>query len=171
MPPVQDKRQLWAGAATRYAGLFIFLCLAVLGSGCSLHSGVPEPQGASASGKAISHTALSAVGANYKYGGTHPSMGFDCSGLVCWSYARHGVKMPRTAREQSSIGAEVSKSNLKAGDVVVFRISSGMHTGIYTSRGKFVHSPSSGKKVREESLNSEYWRNKFVAGRRVRQIY
>ncbi|MDL2216627.1 NlpC/P60 family protein [Desulfovibrio sp. OttesenSCG-928-M14] len=46
-----------------------------------------------------------------------------------------------------------------------------MHTGIYTGNGKFVHSPSSGKSVRVENLNNSYWRNKFIAGRRVRQVH
>lgn len=158
----------------KYALLCLALCcwtlFQALLQGCSLHSGA-DVEGASASGRAISRTALSAVGTPYVYGGSKPSEGFDCSGLVCWSYARHGLALPRTAKEQSSMGNAVSKGGLQAGDVVVFKIRSGLHTGIYTGSGKFVHSPSSGKKVREESLNSSYWRNKFIAGRRLRQIY
>lgn len=149
----------------------LLLGLLLAASGCSLRSAPPDYSGGSAAGQAICSTALSTVGASYVYGGSSPSSGFDCSGLVCWAYAKNGVHLPRTAREQSRVGTAVSKTNLRPGDLVVFKISSGLHTGIYTGQGRFIHSPSRGKAVRVDRLDSKYWHNKFVAGRRHRQVY
>ncbi|MDR0827202.1 MAG: C40 family peptidase [Desulfovibrio sp.] len=146
-------------------GLFL-----VLSAGCSLRSGLPDPDG-SASGREISKTALSVVGAPYKPGGNDPKSGLDCSGLVCWSYAKHGIKLPRTTSEQSRLGTSVSGSDLKPGDILFFRIKGSLHTGIYTGSGKFVHSPGQGKRVRVDQINSDYWKSSFVSARRLRKIY
>lgn len=147
------------------------LCLFVsIGAGCSLPQ-PPGPGGSPVSGGAICKTALSTVGTRYAYGGAHPSKGFDCSGLVSWAYAKNGVTVPRTASEQSSMGRSVSKGSLKPGDLVVFRIRSGLHTGIYTGKGRFVHSPRTGSTVREDSIDSKYWRGRFIAGRRHPRLY
>jgi Cell wall-associated hydrolases (invasion-associated proteins) len=153
--------------AGRLLGLFLLL---LLFSGCSLHS-EPVPGTGSAAGAAISRTALSTIGTRYAYGGASPSSGFDCSGLVCWSYAKNGLKVPRTTREQSRLGTAVSMGQLRPGDLVVFRIKSGLHTGIYTGKGRFVHSPSSGKAVRVDEVGSTYWKGKFIAGRRHAKVY
>lgn len=132
--------------------------------GCSLRSS-PSDHG-DAKGTAISREALSHIGVRYVYGGSSPGQGFDCSGLVCWAYGRSGVNMPRTAREQSKVGDKIGKGNLRPGDVVVFRVKSGLHTGIYTGQNKFVHSPGRGKVVRIDDMSSDYWKNRFLAGRR-----
>lgn len=143
----------------------LLICLlALMVSACSLKSKIPE---GGAAGSSISSTALSTVGTPYRMGGTTPSKGFDCSGLVLWAYAKHGIQVPRTAREQSGVGRAVGKKSLQKGDIVVFRTRSGIHTGIYTGSGKFVHSPSRGKTVREDKIDSQYWSKRFVAGRRV----
>ena len=145
-------------------GRVLLVCLIIsTASGCSLKG----KTGGNVAGASISQTALSTVGTPYRMGGTTPSRGFDCSGLVLWAYAKHGLNVPRTAREQSSVGSAVSKGSLQKGDIVVFKISSGVHTGIYTGSGKFVHSPSRGKTVREDKIDSKYWSRRFVSGRRV----
>ena len=150
------------------------LCLALFASGCSLSStqtsAVERGGSSKALGTAISRTALSTVGTPYVFGGSCPRKGFDCSGLVNWAYAKHGVQVPRTAKQQSTVGAAVSRNALRPGDVVVFRIRSGLHTGIYTGRGRFVHSPSTGQRVRVDNLRNGYWHGKFVAGRRHAQV-
>ena len=122
-------------------------------------------------GAAVSRTALSAVGTRYASGGTTPGKGFDCSGLVCWAYWQNGIAMPRTAKEQSETGRAVGKKYLRAGDLVVFKVRGGMHTGIYTGQGKFVHSPSRGKSVREDAIAADYWSSRFVAGRRHARLH
>lgn len=152
-----------------FRSALIVALLCALG-GCTLKSKV-SPQGPTVTGSAISRTALATVGTSYVSGGTTPAKGFDCSGLVCWAYAQNGVFLPRTAKEQSRIGERVGKKALREGDVVVFNVRGGLHTGIYTGGGKFVHSPSRGKKVREDNMESDYWRNRFVAGRRHGRLH
>ena len=143
----------------------LLVCLLLFtANACTLSSKNLAPNVA---GSAISNTALSTLGTPYRLGGTSPRKGFDCSGLVAWAYARHGLSLPRTTSAQSKVGQAVSKDGLQQGDIVVFKAGWGLHTGIYTGRGKFVHSPSRGKTVREDKLDSEYWRDRFVYGRRV----
>ncbi|MDL2314242.1 C40 family peptidase [Desulfovibrio sp. OttesenSCG-928-C14] len=117
--------------------------------------------------EAICKTAASQLGKTYRYGGTNPKSGFDCSGLLVWAFNQHGVALPRTAREQSSAGRKVDKKSLAIGDVVVFKISSGYHTGIYMGNGQFIHSPSRGKKIRYDSLSQGYWSKRYYSARRV----
>lgn len=148
----------------------LFCLLLLAGAGCSLPK-EPGPGGARVSGEAICRTALTTVGTRYTYGGASPGKGFDCSGLVLWAYGKHGVNVPRTAKDQSAMGYNVGKGNLRPGDLVVFRIRSGLHTGIYTGKGRFVHSPRTGTTVRVEDLNSKYWSGRFIAGRRHGNVY
>ena len=146
-------------------GVFFLLLLAL--NGCAKYT----PPG-TASGRQICDTALANIGVRYKMGGSLPSTGFDCSGLVQWTFAQHGIPVPRTTGEQNKAGAPVTKKQLRPGDLVVFKISgrNNLHTGIYTGNGKFVHSPGTGKRVREEPLDSRYWKNRFLAGRRMPQV-
>ncbi|MDR2077006.1 MAG: C40 family peptidase [Desulfovibrio sp.] len=152
-------RALWV------VSLFLLLVL----DGCAKYT--PPPSG-TASGRQICDTARSKIGVRYKMGGATPSTGFDCSGLVQWTFAQYGIPMPRTTREQVKAGVEVSKKQLRPGDLVVFKISgrNNLHTGIYTGDGKFVHSPGSGKRVREDALEEKYWRRRFLTGRRMPQV-
>ena len=156
-------------SGTRILPAVLFLLL-LFAHGCAKYPASTDPLGGTVTGKAISRTAHKAVGVSYKPGGNSPKSGFDCSGLVCWAYAQNGVSVPRTTVEQNRMGTRVSKSNLQPGDVVVFQIRRGLHTGIYTGNGKFIHSPSRGKKVREEDMNQKYWKDKFIAGRRHKQL-
>ena len=108
------------------------------------------------------------VGKPYRYGGNTPN-GFDCSGLVHYSYARAGIAVPRTTRSQLSAGIPVSARSLRAGDLVFFDQEGKKfsHVGIYLGDGRFVHAPSSGKRVRIDRLDKRYWRKHFVAARRI----
>ncbi len=108
------------------------------------------------------------VGKPYLYGGNSPN-GFDCSGLVQYSYQRAGVSVPRTTRSQLKTGLPVTARALRAGDLVFFdqEGSKYSHVGIYIGDGRFVHAPSSGKRVRIDRLDKRYWRNHFVAARRI----
>ena len=123
---------------------------------------------ASPEGKQIVSKAKSAIGTPYVYGGTKPG-GFDCSGLVKWSYSHVGVTLPRTAREQSVVGEEIGKvEDMRAGDIVAFRHPKrGYHTGIYVGDGKFVHSPRKKSHVRINSLSDPYFRETLLGARRV----
>lgn len=121
-----------------------------------------------ASGQSVVKTARSVIGTPYVPGGRNPG-GFDCSGLVQWAYQSVGVKLPRTAREQSSIGQRITRvEDMRAGDIVAFRHPRrGYHTGIYVGDGKFVHSPRRRSSVKISSLDDPYFNNTFLGARRI----
>lgn len=107
------------------------------------------------------------IGVPYRYGGYDPSRGFDCSGLIFWVYQQNGISLPRTAKAQASFGTPVNKNAMRAGDIVCFKVSGSIHTGIYSGNGNFIHSPKKGGRVREESMNVNYWQKRFSSARRV----
>ncbi len=112
------------------------------------------------------NTGLKYVGTPYKWGGMTPQ-GFDCSGLVQYSYKSAGVSVPRTSVSQHKLGKYVGINGLRKGDLVFFNISGKgvSHVGIHVGSGKFVHASSSGVKV--ASMNNSYWKPKFVGGKRI----
>lgn len=112
-------------------------------------------------------TAKKQKGIMYRSGGITPQSGFDCSGLIYWVYNQYGFNLPRNAKDQSGYGLPVSKKQLEPGDLVAFKTPSGYHTGIYLGKNIFLHSPSTGSRVRENNLNEAYWKKYFVCGRRV----
>lgn len=109
------------------------------------------------------------IGTRYHYGGYTPKQGFDCSGLVYYSYLQAGVRLPRTTYGQLKASRPVSLSQLHPGDLVFFRISHYKisHVGIYIGNHKFIHAPSSGKEVTVDSLTDPYWQHRFVRGGRT----
>lgn len=113
-----------------------------------------------ASERAASH-ALRMVGRPYRAGGETASAGFDCSGLVQFSYRQAGVAVPRSTELQLRATRKISRSELRRGDLVFFdqegRKKS--HVGVYLGDGRFVHAPSSGKQVRVDRLDSRYWQS------------
>lgn len=112
--------------------------------------------------------ALALVGSPYRAGGADPS-GFDCSGLVQYVFARHGLRLPRSVIEQSLIGTSVPRGSIVAGDLLFFATSGRgpSHVGIATGPGAFVHAPSSTGEVRIEQLRAPYWEQRFVGARRI----
>lgn len=90
---------------------------------------------ASRPGQVVS-LAKSFLGVPYVWGGYSPS-GFDCSGLVKYVYAKVGIYLPHSSAMMYSYGTPVSKSNLRAGDIVFF-YSPIHHVGIYIGNGKMV---------------------------------
>ncbi|WP_051261856.1 C40 family peptidase [Desulfovibrio inopinatus] len=113
-------------------------------------------------------TAYTQLGRRYRYGGTSPRTGFDCSGFTSWVYKKHGYKLPRTSREQAHVGKAIPKSQLRKGDLVFFRTRRRIsHVGIYVSNGKFIHSPRSGESIEVTDLNHSYWGRHYAGGRRV----
>ena len=123
---------------------------------------------ATGSRRQLLRAARSAIGTPYVVGGSSPG-GFDCSGLVCWAYGNVGVKLPRTAREQSVVGTKVRDPNaMQAGDIVAFRHPKrGYHTGIYVGDGKFIHSPRRKSHVKINSLDDPYFSETFLGARRI----
>jgi murein DD-endopeptidase len=117
--------------------------------------------------KAIAY-AREMLGKPYKYAGDTPA-GFDCSGLVKYSYGRAGISMPRDTRAQRRMSVLVSMRSLREGDLLFFdqEGKKTSHVGIYIGNGRFIHAPSSGGKVRTDSLNAEFWKKHLVEARRV----
>lgn len=110
--------------------------------------------------------AMQQVGVPYRYGGATPR-GFDCSGLVYYSYARAGKSLPRTTGSLWSQTQPIAKNELRVGDILFFRIAGKMsHVGLYIGEQRFVHAPSSGKNVTVASLQSDFYSDALIrAGR------
>ena len=95
--------------------------------------------------------ALSQLGVPYKWAGSSPGEGFDCSGLTMWAYAQAGVSLPHNAAAQHGMGTPVDRSNLQPGDLVFFTGDS--HMGMYIGGGQFVHAPHTGDVVKISNLD------------------
>ncbi|MFI5985676.1 NlpC/P60 family protein [Streptomyces sp. NPDC051555] len=108
--------------------------------------------GAASSGRAATAVmaARAAIGRPYVWGATGPS-GFDCSGLMVWSYRQAGVSLPRTSQEQRHAGRRVSLSEARPGDLVTYR-SDASHVGMYVGNGQVVHAPYPGAAVRYDPV-------------------
>jgi len=108
------------------------------------------------------------VGMPYRYGGAD-LRGFDCSGLVYYSYRKAGLEVPRTAAEQYQKSKRVQAGFLQPGDLVFFTISQDKpsHVGIYAGNGRFIHAPSSGKSVAYASLHNPYWEVRLTGSGRL----
>jgi len=106
------------------------------------------------------------VGAAYRYGGASPA-GFDCSGLVQFSFRQAGMKVPRTTGQLWNSAGPVATDNLQVGDLLFFRFDGKMsHVGLYLGDGNFVHAPSTGRTVSVDNLRSESYRAALLrAGR------
>ena len=118
---------------------------------------------------AVVTTALTLRGMPYRNGGSQPSDGFDCSGLVQWVFAQHGTVLPRDVRQQFDAGRKIDADEVKPGDLVFFRtVSKGAsHVGIAIGGDEFVHAPNRRGVVRVESLSNTYWSRRWVGARRI----
>ncbi len=149
------------------AGLpFVILFLA----GCAGTPALTPPvsDASEAQAERAAEVARSMVGKPYRYGGSTPK-GFDCSGLVNYSFAQVGVRVSRETRTLREEAVLVRTSALRPGDLVFFDQEGKKysHVGIYLGDGRFVHAPSSGGKVRVDSLEAAYWSRHFVEARRI----
>lgn len=139
-----------------YAAALVFLL-----SACGT-----QPTRAPVPARAADH-ALQMLGKPYRFGGETPR-GFDCSGLVFYSFGQTGVELPRDTRGQRHVGRKINPNALRKGDLVFFdqEGKNASHVGIYLGDGTFVHAPSSGGHVRRDRLDSPYWRRHFDSARR-----
>ncbi|WP_402372956.1 C40 family peptidase [Isoptericola rhizosphaerae] len=124
------------------------------GSGSATSTPASTDAGA-AKGRAIVETAKEYLGTPYVWGGESLAEGgLDCSGLVHLSYSRHGIDLPRVARDQMGEGTTVrSLAEARAGDLIIQR--GGKHVGIYLGDGQMIHSPRPGKTVEIASITDD----------------
>jgi cell wall-associated NlpC family hydrolase len=114
--------------------------------------------------------ALNMIGVRYRWGGTSPDSGLDCSGFVRYVFQDTlGMALPRRAEEMSRVGEKVRMADLKPGDLVFFNTMrrTFSHVGIYIGGNKFVHSPSTGSTIRVDDLDDGYWEKRFTGARRI----
>ena len=108
------------------------------------------------------------IGKPYKYGGSSPA-GFDCSGLVQYSFRNAGVTLPHNTVQQRSVSKRITVAELRKGDLLFFdqEGKKNSHVGIYLGERRFVHAPSSGKSVRNDTLDNPYWKKHLSEVRRI----
>jgi len=113
--------------------------------------------------------AFALLGTPYRWGGSSPEAGFDCSGLVGYVFRTIGIDLPRVSRAMASSGTAVDdRTSLAEGDLVFFGKRGQVdHVGIYIGQGKFLHAPRTGRDVTVSSLETGYWSQKYMQARRV----
>jgi cell wall-associated NlpC family hydrolase len=115
-------------------------------------------------GERAASIARQQIGVPYRYGGTSPSAGFDCSGLVHYSYAQAGLSVPRTSQEQFKAARKIALSDARPGDVVFFTDQQKLsHVGIYLGEHRFVHAPATGRTVSVARIDTPYYQEHLVA--------
>jgi cell wall-associated NlpC family hydrolase len=133
----------------------------------------PGREGRSAAADVVV-TAVGAMGTPYRWGGSAAD-GYDCSGLIQYAYAAHGVSVPRTSLEQAEAGRELGRdlSTLLPGDILTFASQPGgsvAHVGLYVGNGRFIHSASGGVQISVlsgEDPVGKWWWARWVGARRV----
>lgn len=164
-------------APIRFRFIYLLLAAAVLSfvAGCA---GPGKPGTSQASRKTIVVdpaqrtevvlTAMALLESNYKYGGTHPVNGFDCSGLVAYVFENAASqRLPHNTADIAGLSRQISKKQLKAGDFVFFNTLNRpfSHMGIYIGEGRFINAPSTGGQVRIDSLKNPYYEKRFESAR------
>lgn len=163
--PPSSARVSTSGASIVVAGVPVSL---------PLPAPTATPSSSRASPARTLATADRYLGVPYRWGGTSPRTGFDCSGFVQYVFAKEDVKLPRTSRQQAKAGKRMPAkwSALSAGDLVMFaepgeRIS---HVAIYAGKRRIIHASSSGGGVRYDDLDTrrgQWFAKRMVAARRV----
>jgi len=118
-------------------------------------------------GEKAAQTALTMIGRPYKFTGDTPA-GFDCSGLVRYSYLTAGMDVPHSTNALKNSTRSVGLKNARKGDLLFF-VQEGKkysHVGIYAGNGHFIHAPSTGGHVRTDSIDDPYWLKHYLDTRR-----
>ena len=153
----QPRRTIWS---------FSLAITALAMAACVSNPPAQDVSPIASAGDRAAIIALDQVGEPYRYGGSSPG-GFDCSGLVQYSYSRAGYSAPRTTGQLWSAAKTVDRGELRAGDLLFFSIEGKMsHVGLYLGERRFVHAPQSGRSVSIESLDAPFYKAAFIrAGR------
>ncbi|HTE13659.1 MAG TPA: C40 family peptidase [Burkholderiales bacterium] len=114
--------------------------------------------------------AMGFMGIPYRWGGSTPETGFDCSGFVQYVFRQAvGLVLPRSSFEQIRQGASVARDDLQPGDLVFFNTmrATASHVGIYIGENRFIHAPSRGKTVEIAEFTNSYWQARYDGARRL----
>jgi len=130
-------------------------------SGCGLFQSKAE-----ALRESVVETALDQVGEDYEYGGADPDDGFDCSGLVWYSYREAGLKLPRSAAAQKKGGRPIKFGQARPGDLLFYRFgerkAAYLHVVMYLGGGEAVHAPVRDGEVEVIEVTARHWRDRYV---------
>ncbi|WP_449467176.1 C40 family peptidase [Stenotrophomonas humi] len=164
--PLMDRSAMFAGDLSRLISAYD------ASKGVSAATEAALANDADGKVQSVLRRAMTLLGTPYRWGGTSPDAGFDCSGLVGYVFRTAlGIELPRVSREMASQASSElirDRSALAAGDLVFFgRRGRVDHVGIYVGEGRFLHAPSTGKDVRTDTLLTGYWSDKFMQARRV----
>lgn len=112
--------------------------------------------------------ALGLLGIRYRFGGSGYD-GIDCSAFVKKVFTSLDLALPRTAREQYSLGVEVPTSELQEGDLLFFRTYATFpsHVGIYIGDDLMIHASSEGGRVMISKMNTPFFQSRFIGARRI----
>lgn len=150
------------------AALFAWLALAAGVSGVYGYSQTRERRVTLYDGAGIVAAAEEHLGAPYRPGGNSPA-GFDCSGFTAYVYRAAGYQLPRTASDQYRAGVLRPVRTPQPGDLLFFRLDGARisHVGIYVGDFKFIHAPSSGRKVSYADIRLDYWKKSYAGARSI----
>jgi cell wall-associated NlpC family hydrolase len=153
--------------ALAWLPLLLAACAGAPPSEPGLSSAAPGRSLDAMAGEAAGH-AVEMLGKPYRFGGASPEAGFDCSGLVHFSYLQAGVRLPHNTDRLRVASKPVELAALRRGDLLFFdhEGKKNSHVGIYLGGGAFVHAPSTGKTVRSDRLDSSFWKRHLSEARR-----
>ncbi len=118
--------------------------------------------------KIIVQNAIQNLGRPYKWGGTSPHKGFDCSGLIVYTHQKANIQIPRTAKAQFLSGKPLTKKNLRPADLVFFKnpySEKVYHVGVYIGENTFVHAPGKGRQVTYGYLSNPYFKKHYIGSK------
>lgn len=121
-------------------------------------------------GQEVVLSASQHIGLPYVWGGEDPNRGFDCSGLIKYTFEEFNITLPHRADLQFNYGEPVKKDALQPGDVVFFATGGYPigHVGIYVGERRFIHAPRRGRPVSVDSIDGGYYSARFVGARRIK---
>lgn len=158
-----SHRRLWQIPALLVALLSLGACASAPSYERAPRAAVHVPDAAAPLGETIADLAMGMLGVPYRYGGSDPRQGFDCSGLVYYTYTQAGLPVPRTSVEQFKAARKISIHDAAAGDLMFFQDQAKLsHVGIYVGDGLFVHAPATGQVVSVASIDSPYYQSHLV---------
>lgn len=122
-------------------------------------------------GQEVVDLAKKYLGYKYVVGGKNPETGFDCSGFTRYIYLQFGYSLGSTAAGQNNLGVEISRADLRQGDLILFydegKTKIG-HTGIYISNGDFIHSANPERGVVIDNINTNsYYNERYIVAKRI----